>query len=623
MRLLLINPRFPESFWSFKWAVDTVLPGKRAINPPLGLATLAALCPAGWDVTIVDENITSLPLDPEADIVGICGMGVQFPRQRELLAYYRGRGHHVVAGGSFASLCAERYDGLADTVVAGEAEYVWPRFCRDFERGAPERLYQETGTVSLEDSPVPRFDLLDLSRYQAVSLQFSRGCPFRCEFCDIIVMFGRKPRTKTTAQVGRELDALRRLGARSAFFVDDNLIGNKPAAKELLRYLAAYQREHRYRFHFGTEASLNLAQDPELLALFRAAHFGWVFIGIESPDEASLKETLKFQNTRQDLLTSVRAIYAHGMDIFAGFILGFDHDTPDSFARQQRFITDSGIQAAMIGLLQATPKTPLYERLAADGRLIPDTDSSDNVKLWTNVMPKGMSYEELLAGYRDLHRRLFDDRGIAIRIRNKLRALGKPVAGDRYGLREALAIGRRFVTRGLLAGGLPRLARFVGSVPWWRPRLIPRAVADWIVGLSMRDYIDRHFAPVGEPARRAAREYLRRLERAFGRYRRAGALEVSLAEARNAAGNLSLHLKGWLDRGFFVRASRHLEAVLRDTTTYVTLRVDHLHEGHVRHWQRLLRRLARYGDRVEIVLSEAMRQRLVVDSSVFTLRFDT
>jgi hypothetical protein len=491
------------------------------------------------------------------------------------------------------------------------------------ERGAPEALYQETGTVSLEDSPVPRFDLLDLPRYQAVSLQFSRGCPFRCEFCDIIVMFGRKPRTKTPAQVGRELDVLRARGVRSVFFVDDNLIGNKPAAKELLRYLAAYQREHRYRFHFGTEASLNLAQDPELLALFRAADFGWVFIGIESPDEASLKETLKFQNTRQDLLTSVRAIYAHGIDIFAGFILGFDHDTPDSFARQQRFITESGIQAAMIGLLQATPKTPLYERLAADGRLIPDTDSSDNVKLWTNVMPKGMSYEELLAGYRDLHRRLFDDRGIAIRIRNKLRALGKPVAGDRYGLREALAIGRRFVTRGLLAGGLPRLARFVGSVPWWRPRLIPRAVADWIVGLSMRDYIDRHFAPVGEPARRAAREYLRRLERAFGRYRRAGALEVSLAEARNAAGNLSLHLKGWLDRGFFVRASRHLEAALRDTTTYVTLRVDHLHEGHVRHWQRLLRRLARYGDRVEIVLSEAMRQRLVVDSSVFTLRFDT
>jgi radical SAM superfamily enzyme YgiQ (UPF0313 family) len=622
MRLLLINPRFPESFWSFKWALDTVLPGKRAINPPLGLATLAALCPAGWDVTIVDENIQSLPLAPEADIVGVCGMGVQFARQRELLAYYRRLGHHVVAGGSFASLCPERYDGLADTVVAGEAEYVWPRFCSDFERGQAGRLYQETGTVSLEDSPVPRFDLLDLAKYQAVSLQFSRGCPFRCEFCDIIVMFGRKPRTKTTAQVGRELDALRRYGARSVFFVDDNLIGNKPAAKELLRFLAEYQREHRYRFHFGTEASLNLAQDPELLALFRAANFGWVFIGIESPDEASLKETLKFQNTRQDLLTSVRAIYAHGIDIFAGFILGFDHDTTESFARQHRFITDSGIQAAMIGLLQATPKTPLYQRLAADGRLIRDADSSDNVKLWTNVVPKGMSYAELLAGYRDLHRRLFDDRGIADRIRNKLRVLVRPVDGQRYGVREALAIGSRFLRRGLLAGGIPRLARFVRSVPWWRPRLVPRAVADWIVGLSMRDYIDRYFEPVGEPARHAAREYLRRLERAFARYRQSGALEISFAEARNAAGNLSLHLKGWLDRGFFVRAARHLEDALRDTSTCVTLHVDRLHETHVRHWERLLRRLARYGDRVEIVLSDALRTRAGVDSSVFTLRLE-
>jgi radical SAM superfamily enzyme YgiQ (UPF0313 family) len=622
MRLLLINPRFPESFWSFKWAVDTLLPGKRAINPPLGLATLAALCPPDWDVSIVDENIESLPLAPEVDIVGVCGMGVQFPRQRELLAFYRRQGLHVVAGGSYASLCPEKYENLADTVVAGEAEYVWPKFCQDVARGVPERLYQETGTVSLEDSPVPRFDLLDLSKYQSVSLQFSRGCPFRCEFCDIIIMFGRKPRTKTTEQVGRELDELRRHGVRSVFFVDDNLIGNKPAAKKLLRYLAEYQREHHYRFYFGTEASLNLAQDDELLDLFRAANFGWVFIGIESPDEASLKETLKFQNTRQDLLTSVRAIYAHGIDIFAGFILGFDHDTTESFGRQQRFITDAGIQAAMIGLLQATPKTPLYERLEADGRLIADADSTDNVKLWTNVIPKGMSYDELLAGYRELHHRLFSDRGIGARISNKLHFLVRPIGGDRYRFWEALAIGLRFLTHGLLPGGLPRVARFVRSVPWWRPWLIQSAVANWIVGLSMRDYIDRHFEPVVEPARVAAREYLHRLEKALARYRQAGALDISWADARNAAGTLSLRLHGWLDRGFYVRASRQLEHALRDTRARVSLRVDRLHESHVRHWRRLLRRLARYGDRVEIVLNETLRQRVWVDSSVFTLRFE-
>jgi radical SAM superfamily enzyme YgiQ (UPF0313 family) len=622
MRLVLINPRFPESFWSFKWAVDTVLPGKRAINPPLGLATLAALCPPDWDVSIVDENIESLPLAPAADLVGICGMGVQFARQRELLTYYRKRGYRVVAGGSYASLCPERYEGLADTVIAGEAEYVWPQFCRDLERGHPEPLYQETGVVSLEDSPVPRFDLLDLPKYQAVSVQFSRGCPFRCEFCDIIVMFGRKPRTKTPAQVGRELDALRRQGVRSVFFVDDNLIGNKPAAKELLRYLAEYQRTHRYRFHFGTEASVNLAQDAELLALFRAANFGWVFIGIESPDEESLAETLKFQNTRQDLLTSVRTVYAHGIDVFAGFIIGFDHDTPDSFARQHRFITDAGIQAAMIGLLQATPKTPLYERLAAAGRLRRDIDGSDNVKLWTNVVPKGMSYEQMLAGYRDLHNRLFDDRGIAARIRNKLRVFGKPVARRRYRVREALAAVSRLVARGLLPGGIPRLARFVRSVPWWRPRLIQPAVADWIVGLSMRDYIDRHFELVAEPARHVAREYLHRLQRVFARYRQAGVLDISLGDARNGVESLSLRLRGWADRRFFGRAARHLESALRDTRARVTLRVDRLHETHVRHWQRLLRRLERYGDRVEIVVSEALRDRVRVDSSVFRLRLD-
>ncbi len=190
MRLLLINPRFPESFWSFKWAINEILPGKRAVNPPLGLATLAALCPPTWEVYIVDENVEAVPLEPAADIVGICGMGVQLPRQRELLAFYRRRGHYVVAGGSYASLCPEEYALLADTVVAGEAEYLWKQFCRDFEHGSPRPLYQETGTVVLTDSPVPRFDLLKLDCYSYATLQYSRGCPFRCEFCDIIVMFG-------------------------------------------------------------------------------------------------------------------------------------------------------------------------------------------------------------------------------------------------------------------------------------------------------------------------------------------------------------------------------------------------------------------------------------------------
>ncbi|MGH8648049.1 MAG: B12-binding domain-containing radical SAM protein, partial [Burkholderiales bacterium] len=289
MRLLLINPRFDESFWSFRWALDEILPGKRAVNPPLGLATLAALSPPHWTVEIVDENIETVPLAPRADVIGVCGMAAQFERQAELLAYYRAKGYRVVAGGSYASLLPERYEALADTVISGEAEYIWPQFCRDLERGHPRALYRETGTVALADSPTPRFDLLKLERYSTATLQFSRGCPYRCEFCDIIVMFGRKPRYKHPERIGRELDALRAAGARSVFFVDDNLIGNRPQAKALLAFLAEYQARHRYRFSFGTEASLNLARDAELLRLFQAANFAWVFIGIETTDEASLK----------------------------------------------------------------------------------------------------------------------------------------------------------------------------------------------------------------------------------------------------------------------------------------------------------------------------------------------
>ena len=619
MKLLLINPRFPESFWSFKWAIDNILPNKRTTHPPLGLATLAALCPENWEVEIIDENIESIPLDPRADIIGVCGMGVQFKRQKELLTFYKRKGYYVVAGGSYASLCPELYESSADSVVAGEAEYIWKEFCKDFERGEPKRLYHEHGEVALTDSPVPRFDLLKLDKYQAVSLQFSRGCPFRCEFCDIIVMFGRKPRTKSLEQVGRELDELRGRNINNVFFVDDNLIGNKPLAKKLLKFLSEYQREHNYRFHFGTEASLNLAYDDELLELFRGANFGWVFIGIESPDEESLKETLKFQNTRQDMLASIKKVYSYGIEILAGFIVGFDNDTIETFDKQYRFITKSGIQTAMIGLLTAAPKTPLYERLEKDGRIIPDANNSDNTKLSTNIIPKQMGYDEMVSGYRALYYRLLDNRNIAIRIKNKTRYISDPIYRGSYPLREQLKVLRRFFIHGILPGGFSRIFHFFRTIPFSRPRQIPLVIQDWIVGLSMRDYIERHFIQEFEDVTHLSDSYLGLIEKAFQRYLNLGALEVSFNQVKNAAANLSISMKGLLDSDFYTGAAPHIEKILKHTTSSVTLHIEEFHDAHLEHLNQFLGRLSRYGDRIYINVHERLRNRVDIDSSVFNL----
>jgi len=618
VRLLLINPRFDESFWSFRWALEEILPGKRAVNPPLGLATLAALSPPHWTVEIVDENIETVPLAPRADVIGVCGMAAQFERQAELLAYYRAQGYRVVAGGSYASLLPERYEALADTVISGEAEYIWPQFCRDLERGDPQALYRETGTVALSDSPTPRFDLLKLERYSTATLQFSRGCPFRCEFCDIIVMFGRRPRWKTHDQIGRELDALRARGLRNVFFVDDNLIGHKAAAKDLLRFLRAYQERHGYRFDFGTEASLNMAQDRELLQLFREANFTWVFIGIESPDPEALRATRKTQNLHEDVLTSVRRIYSHGIDILAGFIIGFDTDTLSTFEHQLRFIRASGIQVAMVGLLTALPKTPLHERLQKEGRLLAGA-GADNTKIGTNFLPKRMSYEDMVSAYVRFYGRLFSDRVIADRVRNKARYLRVPVYHGEYPLRERCLILWRLLVRGLLPGGPLRLYHFARSLPWLAPSRLPLAIVDWIAGITMRRYVDRHLSPPRPRESAIAARSFAVIERALRRYLRSGAAALQMALPEGGPPRLEIRLRAGLDHAFFARGARPLARLLRRTSATVTLAIEEIQAGQVRHFRHLLGQLARYGDRVVIEAGERARQVLAVDSSIFRL----
>lgn len=617
MRLLLINPKLPDSFWSLKWAIYAILPGKRAVNPPLGLATLAALCPKDWQVEIVDENVQPVPLSPTADVIGIGGMGVQVPRQRELLAYYQQRGHHVVVGGAAASLCPETYDGLADTIVVGEAEYIWPEFCRDYAAGKPKALYQETGTVDLADSPVPRFDLLKLPFYSNATIQYSRGCPFTCEFCDIIVMFGRKPRTKSSDQVGRELDELRRLGMRRVFFVDDNMIGNKKKAKDLLRFLVRYQEEHQHAFYFGTEVSLNIAQDDELLDLFQAANFGWVFIGIESPDAASLREAGKSQNLREDIMVSVRRIYSRGIDIFAGFIIGFDNDTPQTFEAQYRFITDAGIQLAMIGLLTAFPRTPLHARMEREGRLREVEDESDNTRLRTNVIPKTMSDDEMSDLYRDIYRRLLTDAGISIRIRNKMLHLSAPSYRSSYTFSQSVGIVTRLLFRGILPGGFPRIYHFLRSLSLRRPSLFPLAISDWIIGLSMRAFARDHFwaAPSGSACDTGL---IDSAKAAIARYLRQGEIWVT-RKAATTTPNLNIQLGDALNRRFFKGAAPHLRRLMEQSRTRLTLTVDGMPAQYMKELERLLSRLASHGDRIFVVLSESLRKRATIDLSAFNL----
>ncbi|MDZ7737077.1 MAG: radical SAM protein [Gammaproteobacteria bacterium] len=617
-RLLLINPRFPESFWSFRFAIKNILPRKRALNPPLGLATLAALCPPEWDITIIDENVEPLPMMPEADLIGICGMGVQFARQSELLNFYKNQGYYVVAGGSYASLCPERYTDLADTIIAGEAEYIWPVFCQDFLAGKANALYQESGIVAIADSPTPRFDLLKLDRYTAVSMQFSRGCPYRCEFCDIIVMFGRKPRTKTTDQIGRELDKLRVLGVRNIFFVDDNLIGNKKKAKELLAYIRDYQHIHQYWFSFGTEASLNLAEDQELMTLFHEARFGWVFIGIESPDEASLREMKKSQNLRGNLLESIITLYRNGIDVMAGFIVGFDNDTLDTFDRQHRFITQSGIQLAMVGLLTALPKTPLYLRLEKEGRLIKDAPDGNNTGAATNLIPLHMNYDEMVARYKQLYRRLQTDAGIGSRIESKIRYLNSPIYNVQYTNRERLTILYRLLTSGILPGGPARLGWFVRTLFRTRVRVWPQVITDWITGLAMRDYVDRHFQFVTIQNNKMVEKYIRRLRDLGREGLNHGTLGLSVSFGTGCH-YIELTLRGYSGQRFLRQAGHKLDRLLRKTTVTLVLRVESLAEEQLDQMQNLLQLLSRHGDRIFIHLNNKLMPLIYVDSSVFNL----
>ena len=403
MKILLVYPQYPDTFWSFKHALK--FGPRKALNTPLGPLTVAAMLPDEWEKKFVDMNVTKLD-DKDikwADYVFISAMVVQQKSAQEVVARCKGLGTRTVAGGPFYTTAYELFDfSDIDHILLNEAELTLPQFLRDLEKGCPRRLYSADERADICQSPTPLFSLANLKKYAQVTVQYSRGCPFDCEFCDIVVMDGHKPRTKTKDQMLRELDAIYAQGYRgTVFIVDDNFIGNKRKLKaDILPAIIQWQREKGYPFRFLTEASVNLADDEALMQLMSESGFTRVFVGIESPNDESLTECHKFTNRNRDLVASVKKLQNYGFEVMGGFIVGFDSDPVSIFKSQINFIQKSGIVTAMVGILNAPPKTKLWHRLIKENRVLPE-GSGDNTDGTTNFIPR-MRYDVLINGYKQI-----------------------------------------------------------------------------------------------------------------------------------------------------------------------------------------------------------------------------
>ena len=413
----MVYPKYPDTFWSFKYALGFI--SKKAAFPPLGLLTVAALLPKEWNTKLIDLNITALEDEHIrwADMVFISAMIVQKESVKEIIQ--RCKGKTVVAGGPFFTTNHETIEGISHFIL-NEAEVTLPIFLRDLKKGNPKRVYTSSTKPDITKAPVPLWSLINLRDYASMSLQYSRGCPFNCDFCDIIIMNGRIPRTKTPSQMITELQSLYDIGWRgSVFIVDDNFIGNKTKVKKLLPHIIQWQKKHKYPFILQTEASTNLADDVPLMQMMSAANFSSVFLGLETPSIESLKECSKIQNTRGSLSDSVKTIQQNGMQVMAGFIVGFDSDTENIFEAQINFIQQIGVVTAMVGLLNALPQTRLWKRLKAEGRLLKQT-TGENTDGSINFLPK-MQKEKLVEGYKKILARIYAPKNYYRRIETFIR----------------------------------------------------------------------------------------------------------------------------------------------------------------------------------------------------------
>jgi radical SAM superfamily enzyme YgiQ (UPF0313 family) len=494
VKALLIYPEFPDTFWSFRYALKFI--HRKASSPPLGLLTIAAMLPEAWDKRLVDMNVESLHNDALkwADLVFVSAMSVQKESVKEVIQRCKSVGVRIVAGGPLFTTEYDLY-GEIDHLVLNEAEITLPRFLEDFQNGVAGHFYTTDQWADIRKTPLPLWGLINLKHYASINIQYSRGCPFNCEFCDITLLCGRRPRTKDKDQIIREIESVYAAGFRGpVFFVDDNFIGNKKKLKEeILPAIAEWMERNKHPFTFNTQASIELSDHKDLMEMMVRAGFDVVFVGIETPHKQSLAECSKFQNKNRDLLASVRNIQKSGLEVQGGFIVGFDNDPLTIFDTQIKFIQKSGVVTAMVGILIALPRTKLYERLKKEKRLLKET-LGNNTDFTTNFIPR-MDYELLISGYKKVLSTLYSPKHYYERVRTFLREYTPPKKKKKAFRFRPNYIGAFF--RSIVVLGVVGKERF----QYWRlllwtaisrPRLLPQAVTLAIYGFHFRKIFEKH-----------------------------------------------------------------------------------------------------------------------------------
>jgi len=517
LKILLLCPVSPESFLGLNRV--SYMMGNGYSTVTLSLPTLAAVTPSEHDVALIDENVEAIDFDTPCDVVGISCMSVQRARAFEIAAEFRRRGRIVAMGGGLPTLDPDSCRDHADVLFIGEAERTWPRFLRDYASGTWNDRYQEHERIDLRTQPAPRHGLLRMNRYFVHAVQFSRGCPHGCEFCNVASLLGSEFRTKTVTAFLAEIEHLRTLGARRILIVDDNFTVDMPKAKDVLRSIGAWGREHGHPMMFVLQASLNVADDEEMLQLLRDARVVRLFIGVETPNRESLAEAGKSINLRKPMIDRIRRIQSYSMQVVAGMIVGFDHDDASIFDEQVKFLEEAGIPQALCGILQAIENTPLYERLSREGR-IQGTFSGDNVGT-TNIVPKGMDERTLLEGYAGMMERLYSYGSYGRRVERYLLADRRiePIMPARMTSEEKRTL-LRFLRFALFSGDAERRRfsrRIVRRVLLRHPKRLAEALYLTVVHAHFHVYV----RDLAETIRRAAGE------------------ETSVATPRRAAATLT------------------------------------------------------------------------------------